>query len=88
MSTLTSGQPTVVSASGKVLLAGGYLILERKYSGMVIGTSARFYTVIYSGKNKEFGKFSVYSPQFDDGKWDYRVNLGGEDDVSCKLESM
>ncbi|RIA82680.1 phosphomevalonate kinase [Glomus cerebriforme] len=83
----TSEQPTVVSASGKVLVAGGYLVLDRKYDGIVIGISARFYTVIFSGKN---GKFSVYSPQFDDGQWDYQVNLkslGGEEGFSCELES-
>ncbi|CAG8776280.1 5571_t:CDS:1, partial [Funneliformis caledonium] len=44
MTILTSRQPTAVSAPGKVLLAGGYLVLDRKYDGIVIGTSARFYS--------------------------------------------
>ena len=33
--------PTVaVSAPGKVLLAGGYLVLDRKYTGLVFELSA------------------------------------------------
>ncbi|GBC09345.1 hypothetical protein RclHR1_08790006 [Rhizophagus clarus] len=78
---------TVVSAPGKVLLTGGYLILDRKYDGIVVGTSARFYTVIFSGKN---GKMCVYSPQFVDGEWEYRVSWKSLKDVgiySCELES-
>lgn len=79
---------TVVSAPGKVLLTGGYLILDRKYSGIVVGTSARFYTVIFSGKN---GKISVHSTQFDDGEWEYRLSLKSFNDdegfFSCELES-
>jgi phosphomevalonate kinase len=34
---------TVVSAPGKVLVAGGYLVLDPAYSGLVIATSSRFY---------------------------------------------
>ncbi|KNC54341.1 phosphomevalonate kinase [Thecamonas trahens ATCC 50062] len=34
---------TVVSAPGKVLLTGGYLVLERPHTGMTAGVSARFY---------------------------------------------
>ncbi|KAH9047887.1 Phosphomevalonate kinase [Lactarius hengduanensis] len=40
----------VVSAPGKVLLAGGYLVLDPAYSGVVVSTSSRFYTVISPGK--------------------------------------
>ncbi len=40
---------TVVSASGKVLAAGGYLVLDPKYSGLVVSTSSRFYTCIRRG---------------------------------------
>ena len=36
----------VVSTPGKVLLAGGYLVLDQKYSGLVAATSSRFYTCI------------------------------------------
>ncbi|CAG8597513.1 1925_t:CDS:2 [Rhizophagus irregularis] len=79
---------TIVSAPGKVLLTGGYLILDRKYNGIVVGTSARFYTVIFSGNN---GKISVHSPQFIDGEWEYRPSLksfyNDEGFFSCELES-
>ena len=34
----------VASAPGKVLMTGGYLVLDRKHSGLVVGTTARFYT--------------------------------------------
>ncbi|CAI2170126.1 17748_t:CDS:2 [Funneliformis geosporum] len=83
----TSEQPTAVSAPGKVLLAGGYLVLNRKYNGIVIGTSARFYTIIYSGKNG-FGEITVHSPQFNDGEWNYRVTESLGDSFSCELEPI
>jgi phosphomevalonate kinase len=40
-----------VSAPGKVLLAGGYLVLDRAYSGLVLGTSARFKTRVFSSSS-------------------------------------
>ncbi|MCL7026616.1 hypothetical protein MKW94_017730 [Papaver nudicaule] len=36
----------VASAPGKVLLTGGYLILERPNAGIVLSTNARFYAII------------------------------------------
>lgn len=36
----------VTSAPGKVLITGGYLILERPNSGLVLSTNARFYAII------------------------------------------
>ncbi|XP_062073462.1 phosphomevalonate kinase, peroxisomal isoform X6 [Humulus lupulus] len=36
----------VVSAPGKVLMTGGYLILERPNPGLVLSTSARFYAIV------------------------------------------
>ncbi|XP_066388397.1 phosphomevalonate kinase, peroxisomal-like [Miscanthus floridulus] len=36
----------VASAPGKVLIAGGYLVLERPNAGLVLGTTARFYAVV------------------------------------------
>jgi phosphomevalonate kinase len=39
-------QTTVVSAPGKVLVAGGYVVLDRQYTGLAIATSARFYCII------------------------------------------
>ncbi|XP_057728710.1 phosphomevalonate kinase, peroxisomal [Arachis stenosperma] len=36
----------VASAPGKVLITGGYLILERPNAGLVLSTNARFYTIV------------------------------------------
>ncbi|EPQ28965.1 uncharacterized protein PFL1_03255 [Pseudozyma flocculosa PF-1] len=35
---------TLASAPGKVLIAGGYLVLDAAYPGLVISTDSRFYT--------------------------------------------
>lgn len=37
---------TCISAPGKVLVAGGYLVLDQAYEGLVLATSSRFYTVV------------------------------------------
>ncbi|WVW80725.1 phosphomevalonate kinase [Kwoniella bestiolae CBS 10118] len=41
-----SQKHTIVSSPGKVLLAGGYLVLDRSYSGLVVATSSRFYSSV------------------------------------------
>ncbi|KIK67414.1 hypothetical protein GYMLUDRAFT_55186 [Collybiopsis luxurians FD-317 M1] len=61
-------QPTVVSAPGKVLVAGGYLVLDPAYSGVVISTSSRFYTVITSSARGS-SIIQVRSPQFTQSTW-------------------
>jgi phosphomevalonate kinase len=58
----------VVSASGKVLLAGGYLVLDPAYSGVVVSTSSRFYTVITPANTD---RIVVRSPQFINATWSY-----------------
>ncbi|KIK55390.1 hypothetical protein GYMLUDRAFT_76514 [Collybiopsis luxurians FD-317 M1] len=65
-------QPTVVSALGMVLIAGGYLVLDSAYSGIVISTSSKIYTVISSlcGSNV----IQVCSPQFSNLNWSYSVS--------------
>lgn len=69
---------TCASAGGKVLLAGGYLILDPKFSGVVISTSSRFYTVITDGAaHSNQPKITVRSPQFRDAIWTYVVNTSG-----------
>lgn len=45
---MTERRMTVVSSPGKVLIAGGYLVLDTNYSGLVIGTSSRFYSCVSS----------------------------------------
>ncbi|ORX99251.1 Phosphomevalonate kinase [Basidiobolus meristosporus CBS 931.73] len=67
---------TVVSAPGKVLVAGGYLVLDSDNEGVVVSTDARFYTVIKNkGAATEFldaGRdIVIRSPQFLDGRWEY-----------------
>jgi phosphomevalonate kinase len=66
---------TVVSAPGKVLLAGGYLILDPKYSGIVISTSSRFYSVVSPASTP--GVITVHSPQFTNAVWKYTVRPDG-----------
>jgi phosphomevalonate kinase len=67
---------TTISAPGKVLVAGGYLVLDPSYSGLVIATSSRFYTTISTTKpnaNKQ-SSIKVSSPQFQAASWEYSFN--------------
>nr|AKA59152.1 phosphomevalonate kinase [Wolfiporia cocos]API68656.1 phosphomevalonate kinase [Wolfiporia cocos] len=75
---------TAVSSPGKVLLAGGYLVLDPAYSGVVVSTSARFYTVIQDldeaatiarAKAARSIEIRVRSPQFVDATWVYVVSF-------------
>ncbi|XP_070038482.1 phosphomevalonate kinase, peroxisomal [Nicotiana tomentosiformis] len=36
----------IASAPGKVLMTGGYLVLERPNAGIVLNTNARFYAIV------------------------------------------
>ena len=74
-------EPTVVSASGKVLLAGGYLVLDQNYSGVVISTSSRFYTAIEPGSKGKEGVIAVRSPQFEGAFWEYAVKVDNNEVV-------
>ncbi|KAH7339541.1 phosphomevalonate kinase [Rhizoctonia solani] len=60
---------TVVSAPGKVLIAGGYLVLDHRFPGLVVSTSSRFYTVVRPTSGE--GKITVKSPQFENAAWVY-----------------
>lgn len=64
---------TVVSAPGKVLVAGGYLVLDPAYSGLVVSTSSRFYTVIGPDAPDLSSPIPILvrSPQFLDATWKY-----------------
>ncbi|KAJ3865451.1 phosphomevalonate kinase [Lentinula novae-zelandiae] len=68
-------QPTVVSAPGKVLIAGGYLVLDPAYSGIVVSTSSRFYTVIQALAAGTTNTIRVRSPQFNDSTWTYSLSF-------------
>ncbi|KAG6844566.1 hypothetical protein H0H87_005908 [Tephrocybe sp. NHM501043] len=68
---------TVVSAPGKVLVSGGYLVLDPKYSGTVVSTSSRFYTVIREEVAGGANSIRVRSPQFSNATWGYSVSTSG-----------
>ncbi|KAG0356834.1 phosphomevalonate kinase [Podila minutissima] len=75
---------TIVSAPGKVLLAGGYLVLDPAFSGLVVATDARFYTLIRPANlSKEAtsspSKITVRSPQFENATWNYLVDIKDKD---------
>lgn len=67
-----SSTTTIVSAPGKVLAAGGYLVLDQQYPGVVISTSSRFYTVIQASSGSA-NQIVVRSPQFLQAEWRYTV---------------
>jgi phosphomevalonate kinase len=70
-----SSKRTTVSSPGKVLLAGGYLVLDPAHSGLVISTSSRFYTSISSSlASPPPGNIVVRSPQFTNATWTYSLS--------------
>ena len=67
-----------VSAPGKVLLAGGYLVLDRKYTGLVFGLDARIHVQVNPSETTSgvtFSEITVRSPQFKDAIWEYGYRL-------------
>ena len=65
-----------VSAPGKVLFAGGYLVLDRKYTGLVFGLNARIHVTVHPTlkciePGNGAGKIFVRSPQFKGAEWAY-----------------
>ncbi|KAL1899262.1 ribosome-binding protein [Ceratocystis pirilliformis] len=71
-----------VSAPGKVLLAGGYLVLDREYSGLVFGLSARINTIltpIETSEGAQTQEIVVESPQFVDAIWRFSWHLAPAD---------
>lgn len=73
---------TVSSCPGKVLLAGGYLVLDPDHQGFVLSTPSRFYTVVQSEEDAVSSsadgmqriRVTVKSPQFLDGLWEYEAS--------------
>ena len=85
---MSAPSSTVVSCPGKVLLAGGYLVLEPAYSGLVVGTASRFYTVVQddaerddTAASKQSRHITVRSPQFKEATWTYRVAYAPDGDA-------
>ncbi|KNE62598.1 phosphomevalonate kinase [Allomyces macrogynus ATCC 38327] len=76
--------PVAVSAPGKALIAGGYLVLDRAYSGVVVATTSRFYTVIQPRPaTHDDGQVhvTITSPQFSDPVRDYVFDAALENGV-------
>ncbi|GAV30376.1 hypothetical protein PMKS-003887 [Pichia membranifaciens] len=70
--------PKAFSATGKALLAGGYLVLDPKYEAFVIALSARMYAlnnVSDSNAGNGICSITVDSPQFVNGSWTYSLDL-------------
>lgn len=67
-----------VSAPGKVLLAGGYLVLDRAHTGLVFGLDARIHVLIQdipTSSGVILNEITVHSPQFTEAVWDYGYRL-------------
>ncbi|KAJ6784321.1 hypothetical protein PWT90_07241 [Aphanocladium album] len=80
MSTMTHSN-VAISAPGKVLLAGGYLVLDRKYTGLVFGLNARINVIagqIHSSEGVQLNEIVVDSPQFLEAQWRYGYRLAPE----------
>jgi phosphomevalonate kinase len=84
---------TVVSAPGKVLFAGGYIVLDPRYPGLIVGSASRFYTAV-EDLNHEDGHLdrkadsvciTVNSPQFTDLAWKYAINYA---DAKCEVSQV
>lgn len=70
-----------VSAPGKVLFTGGFLVLDRKHTGLVLGLDARIHARIEEWQDPDHDVADtnstgilVQSPQFHDAKWLYLVS--------------
>ncbi|CAO1622729.1 unnamed protein product [Jaminaea pallidilutea] len=69
---------TLASSPGKVLIAGGYLVLSPEYPGLVIATDSRFYSLVAAGRQKSTNDVvtvTIRSPQFVEAVWDFKLNI-------------
>ncbi len=68
-----------VSAPGKVLLAGGYLVLDRQHTGLVFGLSARIHVIVQARPpGNHWSGIRVRSPQFKNAEWNYYCETPGD----------
>jgi phosphomevalonate kinase len=86
----------VCSAPGKVLITGGYLILKRPHSGLVVGASARFEceardvssTSREASNQQHETHIVVTSPQFDTTNgWTVRLSADNGGSVSVSADA-
>lgn len=82
---------TLTSSPGKVLLAGGYLVLSPAYPGLVISTDSRFYSLVSSSSSSTTSSsipITIRSPQFQEAVWTFHLDLEAEtlelDEASAK----
>ncbi|KAG8863525.1 hypothetical protein FRB96_008265 [Tulasnella sp. 330] len=75
---------TIVSAPGKVLLAGGYLVLDPAHSGVVVSTSSRFYSIIRESSAARSHQIIVRSPQFLEATWGYDVLFSPRGEIGLR----
>lgn len=80
-------ETTIVSAPGKVLITGGYLVLDPAYDGTVLATSSRFYTVLSSPGSVPRNAIRVRSPQFLNAEWNYDLRSEPEGDLTVTPSS-
>lgn len=81
--------PLAVSAPGKVLFTGGFLVLDRKHTGLVLGLDARIHVRIEEWNDHNVGTMEdssanilVQSPQFKDARWLYSVSTPSSGPIS------
>ncbi|KAL6708475.1 phosphomevalonate kinase [Coniothyrium glycines] len=82
--------PTAVSCPAKVLVAGGYLVLDRDYTGLVFGLDARIHTVVEPIKTRpgvSISEIIVTSPQFREAIWEYGYR-SQTDDAGIKVTQL
>lgn len=65
------------SAPGKVLFTGGFLVLDRKHKGLVLGLDARIHVHVETlqDSSAELPQVLVRSPQFRNASWLYEVDV-------------
>ena len=81
---------TAVSAPGKVFLAGGYLVLDREYTGLIFSLSARINVIaqdIHTSEGVQLSEIAVESPQFLESQWRYGYKLL-DDDGGIKVTQL
>jgi phosphomevalonate kinase len=94
-----SSSAVAVSAPGKVLFAGGFLVLDRKHTGLVFGLNARIHVHVEAWSEddqtqlfREEGKgvlAFVQSPQFKDARWLYKTSPHEvDDDQAIQIEQI
>ena len=68
-------------------MAGGFLVLDRQYTGLVFGLDARIHVAIQessSSSNLSTGQIIVCSPQFLEAQWKYELrDMGGDGGVQA-----